>query len=182
MSKFEYRPLRVVRELTVTASSLKELARLYPNAKPKRMHSGSRGDVQIETIAGVYYPKQFIDLPTTAEREVLTVSLSKIPPAAVEIPQHADGYDVPTSGVARSREGSLRGQQIVEVVKTKALVENAKAEKTPVKSEDSEKDTTKRPRPKIKKSATEHSSGDKTRKDLADKGPFVKNPTTGGDE
>lgn len=182
MSKVEYRPLRVMRELTVTTSSMEELTKLYPNAKPERMYSGSRGDVQIGTVAGVYHAKQFIDMPTNAEREVLTVKLGNILPAAVEIPQHADGYDVPTSGVARSREGSFKGQQVVEVVKTKALVEKAKAEITPVKSDNSKKDTSKKPRAKFKKSAAESLSGDNTKKDLTEKGPFVRNPITGGDE
>lgn len=119
MSIESYRPLRVMRQATVMASTPQELGRMYPHASIERAPAGG--------VMGVYHIRQIIDCPTVHEREMLGLNLDGKGSYAVEIPQHRDGYDIPTSGVARSRKGSMKGRQVYEVTVQKAKMEERRA-------------------------------------------------------
>lgn len=92
----EYKPIRVFRNFDVTGSDHHLMQKQYPNG----IFSIKEGVTHIS-----YTARSVINIPTDFERD-----LFKNPKNGMEIPQHQLGFDIPTSGIARSRKSSHRGK------------------------------------------------------------------------
>jgi len=112
IDNLDYRPVRVMAGLSVAAATVNELDEKYPHGKSHKVTSPG---AKTNTVSRLFVPGQVVDAPTPEERAVFDVSPDSV---VVDIRQHADGYDDPRSGVARSRASSDQG-------KTRFLMETA---------------------------------------------------------
>jgi len=106
MTDLDYRPVRILKGISAACATVDELTEKYPHGEEPTVVK-SRG-AKTDTLSRVYKPGQVIDAPTPEERELFDTVPDTV---AIEIPQHADGYDDPMSGYARSRVASERGRQ-----------------------------------------------------------------------
>jgi hypothetical protein len=123
-----YKPVRVLKKITVSAISEDELKRKFPHTqKAFRIKSAPRTMAQ----SAFYTPGQVIDAPTADERQLFDLFKG----IAAVIKQHRDGYDDPRTNLARSREGSHKGRQkFIKEIAAQKPIEPVKIEPE-VKSE-----------------------------------------------
>lgn len=105
MTNSEYRPVRILRRIVVAGTDPAGMKSRYPHGHPEIPPGGG-------TVCVAYEPGTVVDAPTDEERAIFDSQAGLRQPAARDIPQHADGYDIPTSGIARSRKGSVKGREI----------------------------------------------------------------------
>lgn len=156
--KCDYRPLRIILDATVAAATKHELGRLYPHCEIVRAHGG--------TAIGIYKSRRVINAPTRHERDLLALKPDGKNSYALEIPQHRDGYDIPTSNIARSRKGSLKGRQMWEVVVARAKREDEQKKSTAKTKREARKDRESESKPKssVIEGATASTKKDMSRK------------------
>lgn len=103
----DYEPVRIVQDIIVSGKTMVELLKLYPHSEVRPANPRKK----MKSLAVQRYFKKgtVIDYPSEQEKALFNALDDSI---AVVIPQHRDGYDVPTSGVARSRKASSKGRDI----------------------------------------------------------------------
>ena len=99
---FEYKPIRIVKDIQVQVATRALAERHYPHGEIKKILGGDRGEIPC-FIALYEYPKR-INAPTDAERALLVGS-----GFAKEIPQHKElKCDDPRSPLSGSRVKATR--------------------------------------------------------------------------
>lgn len=99
MTLREYKPIRILKKLSLKGIKPERRRKEYPNSIPS-----PKGEL-------IYKPGTVLDAPTDEERSLFkhlsSVSHTEV---AVEIPQ-LRGFDDPRSGLSRSRRDAHRGKQ-----------------------------------------------------------------------
>jgi len=134
MTDSEYKPVRVLRGISVTGANEAELAQKFPHAVAEVVKGR-----QAVTYSRTYTPGQVVDAPTEEER-VLFDSVSDL--TACNIPRGAEvTVDDPRSNLARSRDAAYRGySKFLSETAARAAVSKPPSKKSASKKKDTKSD------------------------------------------
>jgi hypothetical protein len=109
----EYKPFRVMHKFSVPSTDLKKIERDYPNgiiSQNGKMYFAN------------YKTHMIINRPSESEISLFAIKRDKIP-FALEIPQDIRGFDLRTSGLARSVKSSkeAREKALVDIAREKHM-------------------------------------------------------------
>ncbi len=98
----DYKPYRILQPFVTVVRDSDDILACYPH--------GKRGARMVATgTVGIVFSEGVIDAPT--EEEIALFSLPSLSKSVKPIPQDKRGFDLRSSGVARSIKGSQRGRE-----------------------------------------------------------------------